>query len=132
MRCNMCGWDNPNDIARCQKCGNRMNGNVGGRQMNHQPKDRGVSHLRYSVNEDSDSKESATVFLILAGVFSLLGGFLGSIIGFTVFYSRYAVIDPETRMVVKLKTYKESHRKAGLVIGIFGIISWIIWIIIVN
>lgn len=78
-----------------------------------------------------EDRESATVFLILAALCSLLGGWLGSILGFFVYYAKDAAIDPESHRMVKFKKYKESHRKAGLIIGIMGIISWIVWLFII-
>jgi hypothetical protein len=69
-----------------------------------------------------ESEQGATGLLIATYVFGLLGGFLGIICGFHVYASK--LILPDGTRVHK---FKKSHRLAGLMGGILGIVSLVCW-----
>lgn len=126
MRCNICGWVNPNGVSQCQKCGHTLHDNIRENHANCLSKDYSTKHPE-NFSEADLEKESAIGFLILAGILAAFGGLFGSIIGFTIYYAKDLLIDPVTHKKIKMIKYKESHRIAGLIIAIIGIISWILW-----
>jgi hypothetical protein len=75
-----------------------------------------------TLRDGTDYNKKATALLIATYIFTALGGFLGFIFGFHIFAAR-AVLPDGT----KVKKYKKSHRIAGLVGGVLGIISFIAW-----
>lgn len=69
-----------------------------------------------------DYNKSATGLLIATYLFSALGGFLGFVFGFHIFRASLVSSDG-----TRVKKYKKSHRTAGLIGGILGVISFIAW-----
>lgn len=76
--------------------------------------------------------EKATGWLIVASVFGLLGGFFGILIGLYVFFAKIKVLDSATGKATNQLKYTDSHRIAGLVIGILSFVSIVVWNIILT
>lgn len=71
--------------------------------------------------------ENATSYLIAIYILMALGGWLGIVLGISVYNSKIDLQDG-----TKVHRYKESHRRAALIGVILSGISVFLWIIIIN
>jgi hypothetical protein len=71
--------------------------------------------------------EKATGWLVATYIFAALGGFLGVVLGFFVYFVKVHVYDEDLDDYVKEYRFVDTHRMWGLIGGILAIISVVYW-----